>query len=198
MKGVTMARVSNLDEFLHVAYSAGVPDPEDHLDVSEAQEVPVDLRRRVIERAAQASSEFLAEMLDEAAREGGWAPDELSYEAIGHETEAALVLRGRGDPRDVSPIGMAQLFHTVGLEPDGWQQLLTQTVASFVTFPTSGTQVLGRTTGLSPEERARALRGPESRDPARARKVAENFVEEVNEAWATLTSGRKRKNDEGL
>lgn len=192
-----MARVPNLDEFLHIAYSAGVPDPADSSEPAEAMDVPADLRRRVIERAASASSDFLAEKIIEAGRASGWTPDEVAYEAIDHEREALRVLTGSGDPRDVSALGMARLFDTVGLEPNEWEPLLTQTTAAFVRFPSSGPKVLGRTTGLTPEERARAL-GGEIRDPVRAQRVARNFVEEVTEAWTTLRSGPTRDTEDDL
>lgn len=192
-----MARVSNLDEFLHIAFSAGVPDEVDGGEPTEAMEVPADLRRRVIERASTASSDLLAEKIIEAGRTSGWAPDELVYEAIDHEREALRMLTASGDPRDVSALGLARLFNTVGLEPDEWEPMLTQTTAGFVRFPSSGPKVLGRTTGLTPEERARAL-GGEIRDPVRAQRVARNFVEEVTEAWMTLRSGSTRDTEDDL
>jgi hypothetical protein len=192
-----MARVSNLDEFLHIAYSAGVPDPADQIEPAEAVDVPLDLRRRVIERAATASSAFLAEKIIEAGRAEGWTPDELAYEAIDHEDEALFLLTGSGDPRDVSALGLARLLYTVGLEPQELERLLIQTTATFVRFPSSGPRVLGRTTGLTPEQRARAL-GEEIRDPARAQKVARNFVEEVTEAWTILSNGPTRGTEDDL
>ncbi len=192
-----MARVSNLDEFLHIAFSAGVPDAADRSEPAEVMDVPVDLRRRVIERAATASSDLLAEKILEAGRASGWTLDELAYEAIDYESEARLVLTGSGDPRDVSALGMARLFNTVDLEPDEWEPLLNQTTATFVRFPSSGPKVLGRTTGLTPEERARAL-GREIRDPARAQRVARNFVEEVTDAWTMLRSGPTRDTEDDL
>lgn len=192
-----MARVSNLDEFLHIAFSAGVPDAADRSEPAEAMDVPVDLRRRVIERAATASSDLLAEKILEAGRASGWTLDELAYEAIDYESEARLVLTGSGDPRDVSALGMARLFNTVDLEPNEWEPLLNQTTATFVRLPSSGPKVLGRTTGLTPEERARAL-GGEIRDPARAQRVARNFVEEVTDAWTMLRSGPTRDTEDDL
>lgn len=192
-----MARVSNLDEFLHIAFSAGIPDTVDQGELTEAMDVPADLRRRVIERSTRASSDFLAEKIIEAGRASGWTPDDLAYEAIDYEREALLVLTGSGDPREVSALGMARLFNTVGLEPDDWEPLLTQATATFVTFPSSGPKVLGRTTGLTPEERANAL-GGEVRDPARAQREARNFVEEVTEAWTTLQSGSTRGTEDDL
>ena len=192
-----MARVSNLDEFLHIAFSAGVPEKVDGGEPTEAMDVPADLRQRVIDRASSASSDFLAEKILEAARSSGWDPDDLAYEAIDHEREALRMLTASGDPRDVSALGLARLFSTVGLDPEEWEPLLTQTTASFVRFPSSGPKVLGRTTGLTPEERARAL-GGEVRDPVRARKVARNFVEEVTEAWMTLRSGPTRDTEDDL
>ena len=192
-----MARVSNLDEFLHIAFSAGVPDTVDRAEPTEAMDVPPALRHRVLERSTRASSDFLAEKIIEAGRASGWTSDELAYEAIDHEREARLVLTGSGDPRDVSALGMAQIFVSAGLKPDEWEPLLTQATASFVTFPSAGPKVLGRTTGLTPEERARVL-GGEVRDPARAQRVARNFVEEVTEAWAMLQSGRTRGTEDDL
>lgn len=191
-----MARISNLDEFLHIAYSAGVPDPAEYAVPAEAIDVPPDLRRRVIERAARASSDFLAGKIIEAGGTSDWSPDELAHEAIDHEREALLMLTESGDPRAVSALGMARLFVTVGLEPNEWEPLLIQTTATFVTFPSSGPKVLGRTTGLTPEQRARAL-GGEIRDPARAQRVARNFVEEVIEEWTTLRSGPTRDTEDG-
>jgi hypothetical protein len=192
-----MARVSNLDEFLHIAFSAGVPDEVDRGEPTEAMDVPANLRRRVIERASTASSDFLAEKIIEAGRSSGWSRDELAYEAIDHEREALRMLTASGDPRDVSALGLARLFNTVGLEPEEWESLLTQTTARFVRFPSSGSKVLGRTTGLSPDERARAL-GGEVRDPVRARRIARNFVEEVTEVWMTLRSGSTRDTEDDL
>lgn len=192
-----MAKVSNLDEFLHIAFSEGVPDEVDRGESTEAMDVPADLRRRVIERCSTAGSDFLAEKIIDAGRSSGWAPNELAYEAIDHEREALRMLTASGDPRDVSALGMARLFYTVGLEPEEWEPLLTQTTAGFVRFPSSGPKVLGRTTGLTPEERARAL-GGEIRDPVRAKRVGRNFVEEVAEAWMTLRRGPTRDTEDDL
>lgn len=192
-----MTRVSNLDEFLHIAFSAGVPDSANRSDAVEAMDVPADLRLRVIDRAASASSEFLAEKIIEAGRAGGWTLDELAYEASDHEVEARLVLTGSGDPRDVSALGMARLFNTVGLEPAEWEPLLIQTTATFVRFSSSGPKVLGRTTGLTREERAAAL-GGNIRDPARAQRAARTFAEEVIEAWTMLRNGPMRDTEDDL
>lgn len=192
-----MARVSNLDEFLHIAFSAGVPDEVDRGEPTEAKDVPADLRRRVIERASTASSDLLAARIIEAGRARGWDPDELAYEAVDHESEALRMLTAYGDPREVSALGVAQLLNTVDLEPEEWEPLLTQTTAGFVRFPSSGPRVLGRTTGLTPEERARAL-GGEVRDPIRAQRVARNFVEEVTEAWMALRGGSTRGTEDDL
>lgn len=192
-----MARVSNLDEFLHIAFSAGVPDEVDRGEPTEAMDVPSELRQRVIERASTGSSDLLAARIIEAGRARGWEPDDLAYEAIDYETEALRMLTTYGDPREVSALGVARLLNTVDLEPEEWEPLLTQTTAGFVRFPSSGPRVLGRTTGLTAEERARAL-GGDVRDPVRAQRVARNFVEEVTEAWMALRGGPTRDTEDDL
>lgn len=187
-----MPRVRNLDEFLHVAYSAGVSDVDDE-DNDAFEAVPDRLRWQVIKKASQASSDFLAQLIREAGTEAGWADDELTYEVVGYESEAAKLLRGKLDPRNISVEGLAKLFLTVALEPDDFRDLLGQTVAAFASFPIGGPNVLGRTSHLAPDERARLL-GGEKRDPVRAKREADSFVEEVIESWAQLKSSQK-KND---
>jgi hypothetical protein len=81
---------------------------------------------------------------------------------------------------------------TAGLKPGAWKALLGQAVASYTVFrrPVEGEVVWGRTTGLSGDERADAVSDAEfDRNPERASRVANDFVDEVIEAWTTL---RKR------
>lgn len=188
-----MPRVRNLDEFLHVAYSAGVGDIDDEDDDS-FEVVPDRLRWQVVTKASQASSDFLAQLIRESGREAGRTEGELTYEVVGYESEAARLLRGQLDPRNISVEGLAKLFHTAALEPDDFRDLLGQTVAAFASFPTGGPTVLGRTSHLAPDERNRLL-GGEKRDPFLAKREADSFVEEVIESWTQLKSAPKKKGD---
>jgi hypothetical protein len=182
-----VATARNFDEFLHQAYTSGVKEPDYEADSASAVEVPEALRQKVAKAAMTESSRLLAVMILEAGESAGWDEDELVQEVVGHESEARKLLAGKADPRSLSATGLARLFMTVGLPPRSWKQLLVQTVTGFVTFPGIGGQVLGRTSGLSAEDRASALGGSD-RDPARARPIAEDFVEEVVEAWTSLTT----------
>jgi hypothetical protein len=182
-----MATDDNLHEFLNVADWSTVREPEYEADEAQAEEIPEELRQKVLVSAQTSSLDFLAKLVREAAESTGWSPDELAYEAIGHESDAAVFLLGRGDPRNVSASGLARLFKALGLEPSDWSRLLSQSVAGIVTFPSTGGHILGRTSRLNQEERARALGSPETRDPSRAKKVADQFVEEVIDEWMILT-----------
>jgi hypothetical protein len=183
---------NRFEDFLQRAFSVGVPEPEYEADVASSLEVPAELRRRVLEQARRASAELLARRLLEAAAESGWSPEDLVHETLGHEREAEALLQGKGDPRGVTSAGLARLLWRLQLDPPRWRELLTQTVASFVVFvrPAEG-HIFGRTTGLAGERRAEALSGGELvRDPRRARQEATTFVEEVEDEWTTLVSGK--------
>lgn len=177
-----------LEDFLRKAFSAGVPEPEYDADMASPVEVSQELRRRVLEQVRRESGELLARRLLQAAEETGWTREELLHETLGHERETAALLEGWGDPRSLTPAGLARLLWRVELDPIRWRELLTQTVASLVVFarPAEG-RIFGRTTGLDDERRAYALAGGDvTRDPLRAWGEASSFVEEVEDQWTTL------------
>jgi hypothetical protein len=180
------------DDFLRGAYSVGVPEPTYEADAAAPEEVGSELRQRIIDSATRASGELLARRLLGAAGESGWTRKDLVHETLGHESEAEALLDGRGDPRAVTVAGLGRLLWRVGLDPAGWRELLTQTVAGFIVFRrTTEGQVFGRTTNLAGERRGEALSAGElMRDAARARREAESFVEEVEDEWTSLASGK--------
>lgn len=181
-----MPSPGNFDEFLFQAYAAGVQEPSYGADSAPPLAVPKELTARVMRATKSASLALLADRVLSYGKSFGWDADELKYEAVGYETQAEKFLAGKGDPRTLTAEGVARLFHLVGLPLADWRTLLTQAVAGYVTFPASGGQALGRTSGLSDEERATALSGEEAKDPLRASRVANDFVEEVIEAWTNL------------
>lgn len=182
-------RRDHLDDLLRQAFEAGIPEPEHEADKTSPVDVPVDLRARLLQRAAYASSELLGTRLRAAGEAAGWTMDELAAEAAEHAGDASNLLAGRGDPRRLPAHDLARLFRLIGLDPSEWSELLTQTVASHVMFPQPlQGQVWGRTAGLTGRERAEALVSgtPPAKDPDRARRVAKDFVEEVIDEWKSL------------
>jgi len=180
------------DEFLRAAFAGGIAEPVYEADVAEPAPLSSELVTSILAQARNESSRLLASGLVAAATRIGWSPEDLVHEAVGQEQEARQFLSTGGDPRRLSPGALARMLWTVRLRPTAWKSLLRQAVASYVVFhrPVQGDVVWGRTTGLSGDERADALLGAEvERDPERARSVADEFVEEVAEAWMTL---RKR------
>lgn len=178
-----------LDDLLRQAFEAGIPEPEYAADQASPVDVPADLRARLLQRASDASSEILGVRLREAGEAAGWTMDELAAEVAEHAGNASILLTGHGDPRRLPAHDLARLFRLVDLDPSEWSELLAQAVASHMLFsqPLQG-QVWGRTTGLTGQERAEALVSgtPPIRDPDRARKVAQDFVEEVIDEWKSL------------
>src|SRR3990172_7900891 len=89
------------DELLRSAFKAGVPEPEYEADDASPEEVPAELKARVIEEARQLSTRLLARRLCAAGEEVGWNIDDLASEAIGCEAEAKRLLRGEGTPLEL-------------------------------------------------------------------------------------------------
>lgn len=177
------------DDFLHSAFVGGVAEPEYEEDAARPEPVPSELVTSVLAQTRKESSRLLAKRMVAAAERIGWSPEDLVHEAVGQEQEARQFLSTGGDPRRLSPHSVARLLWTIRLKPSAWKALLGQAIASYVVFrrPVEEDVVWGRTTGLSGDERADALIGVEvSRDPDRARRVANEFVEEVIDAWTTL------------
>lgn len=181
-----------LDDFLHLAFAGGVGEPDYEADAAEAEPVSLGLMSSILAEARRGSSRLLASRMVKAAERSGWSLEDLAHEAIGEEQEARRFLASGGDPRQLSPSALAQLLWQTRLRVGAWRELLGQAVASYVIFhrPIEEEVIWGRTTGLTGDHRAEALSGGEvHRDPARARRVADQFVEEVIEAWTSL---RKR------
>jgi hypothetical protein len=187
------------DEILRGAFAEGIPEPHYDADSAKEKDVPDDLRAQLLARASTESGRLFAERVLEAAERVGWTSDELAQEAIGVEREAAQLLRGHGDPRLLTSQGLARMLWRAELDPFSWSELLTQLVASMTLFPTPlHGEVWGRTTGLSDAERGEALAEDVERDPVRAKRVADLFVEEVIDEWTSLTLGETTTEDEGL
>src|SRR5438132_1940560 len=170
-----------LDELLRRAFKAGFPDPEYEADDAPPTEVLPELRARAIEEARQFSTRLLARKLCSAGEEVGWNIDDLASEAVGCESEAKRFLLGEGTPGELEPRHLAKIFFRARFEPDEWEILLFQAVASQVIHQgAQGGEIWGRTTGLSDLQRAKRLSGskPQPRDPAWAERVARGFVEE--------------------
>jgi hypothetical protein len=184
------------DDFLHLAFAEGVDEPEYEADAAEAEPVPSELVSSVLAEARAESSRLLATRMVKAAERAGWSLEDLAYEAVGEEQEARQFLASGGDPRQLTASALARLLWRARLTLSAWKELLGQAVAGYVVFrrPEEGDVIWGRTTGLSGDQRAEALSGAEvERDPERAKRVADEFVEEVVEAWTTL---RKRAGEE--
>jgi hypothetical protein len=195
-----MTRSDNaFERELRSAFALGVPEPEYAADSAGSEEVPESEAFSIVARARERSTELLAERLREAAEATGWTVDELAFEARDQEGEARDFLRGWKSPRSLRPNLLARMFWRSELEPQQWQTLLSQAVASsfFFTAPTEE-QVWGRATGLPDEERGEALAGRGERDPERAARVARIFVEEVIEEWTMLMSGTKTTDEDEI
>jgi hypothetical protein len=183
------AGADKFDDFLHAAFAGGIAEPEYEADAAEPEPVSSELETSILAQTRNESSRLLARRMVAAATSIGWSPEDLVHEAVDQEREARQFLATGGDPRQLSPRALARLLWTAGLRPSAWKALLSQAVASYVVFrrPVQGDVVWGRTTGLTGDERADALLGAEvQRDPERASRVAEEFVEEVVEAWMTM------------
>ena len=177
------------DDFLYTCFAGGIVEPDYEADVAGPEAISPELATSILAQTRKESSRLFSRRMVAAAKGIGWSPEDLVHEAVGQEQEARVFLSTGGDPRQLSPRALAQQLWTVGLEPSTWRTLLGQAVASYVVFrrPAEGDVVWGRTTGLTGDERADALAGAEvRRDPERARRVADEFVEEVVEAWAIL------------
>lgn len=180
------------DDFLHLAFAGGVAEPQYDEDAAGPEPVSSDLVTSILAQTRMESSRLLAKRMVAAAKRIGWSPEDLVHEAVGQEQEASQFLSTGGDPRRLSPHSLARLLWTIRLNPSAWKALLGQAIASYVVFrrPAEEDVVWGRTTGLSGDELGDGLLGVEvSRDPNRARRVADEFVEEVIDEWTTL---RKR------
>lgn len=182
----------SLDEFLSMAFVAGVAEPEYEFDAAKPEPVPSEVMESILKATREESSRLLARCMQRAAQRMGWSSDDLAYEAVGEEREAGHFLAKGGDPRRLLPVSWARLLWRARLTPSLWKGLLRQAVASYVVIhlPAEGDVVWGRTTGLSGDERADELSrlpGTEPiRDPKRAKSVASEFVEEVFEEWTNL------------
>ena len=177
------------DDFLRLAFASGVPEPKYEADAADAEAVPSELVSSILAEARWGSSKLLADRIVRAAQRIGWSPEDLAHEAVGQEAEASQFLSTGGDPRQLSPPALSRLLWRARLRLPAWKELLSQAIASYVVFrrPVEGDVVWGRTTGLSGDQRADALSEAEvERDPVRAKRVANDFVEEVVEAWTNL------------
>ncbi len=184
------------EDFLRLAFAGGVKEPEYEADTAEAEAVPSALLSSILAEAKQESSRLLARRMLEAADQIGWSLEDLAHEAVGEERQARRFLTSAGDPRQLSRYALARLLLRARLSPPAWKELLSQAVASYVVFPrpVEDDVILGRTSGLSGDQRADALSGGVAeKDPVRAKRVADEFVEEVVEAWMSL---RKRAGEE--
>jgi hypothetical protein len=189
------------DDFLRLAFGEGVSEPEYEADAAEAEAVPSELVSSILADARRESSKLLASRIVAAAHRVKWSAEDLAHEAPGQEQEARQFLATGGDPRQLSPSSLARLLWQARLKLPAWKELLGQAVASYVVFrrPVEGDVVWGRTTGLSGDQRADALSGAEVvRDPVHAKRVADEFVEEVVEEWTSLrkrAGGGQLRND---
>lgn len=184
------------EDFLRLAFTGGVGEPEYEADSAEPEAVRPELVNSILAETRRESSRLLARRLTEAAERTGWSLEDLAHEAIGEEQEARRFLTSGGDPRQLSPSGLARLLWRARLTLPAWKELLVQAVASHVAFrrPVEGDVIWGRTTGLTGDERADALsRAEVERDPVRAKRMADEFVEEVFEEWTNL---RKKAGEE--
>jgi hypothetical protein len=180
------------EDFLRLAFAGGIGEPEYEVDSAEPEPVRPGLVRSILAETRRESSRLLARRLTKAAEHIEWSLEDLAHEATGEEQEARRFLTSGGDPRQLSAAGLARLLWRARLTLSAWKELLAQAVASHVVFrrPAEGDLIWGRTTGLTGDERADTLSGAEvERDPERARRVADEFVEEVVEEWTNL---RKR------
>lgn len=187
---MTPENENSFEVFLQEAFAHGAKGPEHTADSAEPEAVPDELRRAILASAKHESSRLLVDRIATAISQSGGSLDELAEEALDEEEQAHGFLIDGGDPRVLSPAGHARLLKAARLDASSWKELLTQAVASFVVFsrPTETDVVWGRTTGLSGDKRADALSAAEGfRDPGRARRVADEFVEEVMDEWINMT-----------
>ena len=189
MGGDSVADSESFDEFLYRAYESGVSEPEYEADLAEAEAIRPELVTSILAQARRESPTILAERIVVAGDRAGWSAEDLAYEAVNEERVARQFLSAGGDPRQLSPRGLARLLWAAGLEPAQWRELLAQAVAGYV-VGASGIQsgvVWGRTSGLAGDQRADALLGGEAeRDPVAIGRVAGEYVDEVIEAWTSL------------
>jgi hypothetical protein len=180
----------SFDEFLYRAYESGVGEPEYEADLAQAEAIRPELVTSILAQARRESPRILAERIVAAGDQAGWSAEDLAYEAVNEERVARQFLSVGGDPRQLSPRGLAHLLWTAGLEPAQWRELLAQAVAGFVVGAggIQGGGVWGRTSGLAGDQRADALLGggEAERDPVAIGRVAGEYVEEVVEAWMSL------------
>ena len=143
MGGDSVADSSDsFDEFLYRAYESGVSEPEYEADLAEAEAIRPELVTSILAQARRESPRILAERIVAAGDRAGWSAEDLAYEAVNEERVARQFLSAGGDPRQVSPRGLARLLWAAGLEPAQWRELLGQAVAGAhpgLERPSSGT-----------------------------------------------------------
>jgi hypothetical protein len=171
-----------LDELLARAVPE-IEKEEDHaLEKAPAVRVPEALKARVLLKAETYSAEHLAEILLASAKESGRGRQDL-IEAGGKGGKVEDVLDGRGDPRELGAGGFARLLKSAGIDPRAIGGEIAQAVAQFVTiYPKKKRSIFVRAFARSSPEKAANPERPD-RDPVKARKAGETFVDEVIAEW---------------
>lgn len=180
-----------LEHLLRKAFRDSAAKPPDAADEAVPEPVPAYLRDEVLVRASRATAELFALRVLEAGERAGWGLEELIEDAPENEPLLRELLQGQADPIALSPEVFARVLWRVEFDPSDWRDLLFQLVASTVLFerPVEG-ETWGRTTGLSGSRRSDALLGEAlDREPWRAERVANAFVEEVVDEWKNLMAG---------
>lgn len=181
--------MDGFDDFLLRAFESGVGKPEYKADMAQPEEIPPELASSILAQVRGESSRILAGRIVAGGDRAGWSIEDLIYEAVDEEREARQFLSAGGDPRRLSPRSLARLIWAARLEQSRWGELLGQAVADYIVSrrPIHGEVLWGRTTGLTGDQRAEALLGDEvERDPIQVRRLADEFVEEVIDAWKIL------------
>lgn len=139
----------------------------------------------ILDSATKRSSELLASTLVESALSHDWSLDDLAEEAGADRDIARSFLQRGGDPRGLRARIMARLLWRAGVSPQDFRELIVQAVVSHARYPKLESGMSwARTAGLAGEERAKALEaGSLVRDPAKASKDAELYLEDVFSAW---------------
>ena len=184
-----------LEKVLRGALVAPAQEPEISAADAPPVSIPVAWQEELLARVAQRSSDLLAQRIREGAEQTGWSLDDLAAEALDSLEAVQDFLHHGGDPQRLTPEAFARLFGCVELVPSDWQDLLRQTVSAFATTsPSQSGTIMRQTTGLSGSARAEAFGGAGGgqRDPERAVRTAELFVEGVMSEWRTLSSRSPR------